>query len=84
MKILDFIRLMASEKDGTPSSKRMLSIWATILYSLIILVSFFCGFAITDPLMHMLDMMFGCAVGNYTIGRITESFEHKNDKNNEN
>jgi hypothetical protein len=70
--MLDFFKRMASESDGTPSSKRFISLYAVSLYSIIMVLAFVLSLNISEPVMHMADMLLGSALGSYVIGRFSE------------
>ena len=72
MSFLSFLRLSMSEPDKTPSSKRVISYLVVLIYSSILLGAFFLGFTITDPILHMADMLLSAGLGTYVIGRYAE------------
>jgi len=73
MRFVEFMRRSVSESDMTPSSKRVISYFVVFVYSTILLCAFFLGFAITDPVLHMADMLLSAGLGTYVIGRYAES-----------
>lgn len=70
--MLDFFKRMASESDGTPSSKRFISLYVVSLYSIVMVLAFVLSLNISEPVMHMADMLLGSALGSYVIGRFAE------------
>lgn len=72
MSFLTFLRLSMSEPDKTPSSKRVISYWVVLIYSSILLGAFFMGIVISDPVLHMADMLLSVGLGTYVIGRYAE------------
>lgn len=73
MQIGTFIQRIFSEPDGTPSNKRLIATYATLVYSILILGSFFWNFKLNDSLIHMADVLLGTAMGTYVVGRFAEN-----------
>lgn len=72
MKFGVFIQKAFSEPNGTPSSKRLITVYATIIYSIILTSSFFFGFPINEAVLHMADVFLGTAAGSYVVSRFSE------------
>lgn len=81
MRIREFIRRTLSERDETPSQKRVIAAWAVSLYSAVIMIAFLFTVTIDTNTLHMLDVLLGSSLGTYVVGRIAETRESVLPKN---